>query len=146
MTTATPVQHRSLAPVLLVGHGSSGTSILSRLLRDYFKISFGTESQFIVRFHKRLSMYGDLTDDANYERLVDHLLTERWFERCHNKWGFNADRQSLLDLQDRSFTSLVNAVFLQLAAQNEMPPRWGDKTPYYLFHLDLLDEMFQMLR
>ena len=57
------VRHNSQTPVFIVGHCSSGTSILSRLMRNYLRVSFGTESQFMVRFYRTLDWYGDLRDD-----------------------------------------------------------------------------------
>ncbi|QGJ69132.1 Sulfotransferase family protein [Planctomycetales bacterium 10988] len=136
------VQHSQTAPVLLLGHGSSGTSILSRLFRQYLKISFGTESQFIIRFLKRLPMYGDLNQDENLSRLVEHLCQERWFSRCEEKFGFRTTPNEILSrIEDRTYRGVLNAIFESLAEHQGMD-RWGDKTPEYVFDLPLLKELW----
>jgi hypothetical protein len=136
-----PVHHTLSVPLILVGHGSSGTSITSALLRRYLGVSFGTESQFIPRFARRLHQYGDLNDDANCRRLVRHLLKERWFERCR-KFGFSTTEEAVMrDLRERSLRGVCDAVFSQFARHNHAQ-RWGDKTPEYTHHLPLIHGLF----
>lgn len=137
------VHHRTLAPVLILGHGNSGTSILSRLLRNYLRVSFGTESQFIVRFANNLRSYGDLQNDTNLRHLIQDISRERWFQRCHKKWGFEVDCDAVFDdVQTRTYRGVLDAVFLQLARHNDMAPRWGDKTPEYTTQLDVIGPLF----
>lgn len=135
------VLHTNPAPVMIIGHGSSGTSILTRLMRDYLDVAFGTESQFIIHYYNRLPMYGDLQQDANLRTLVEHILRERWFERC-GKWGFATTVDAVLaDVQARTYRGVLDAVFLQLA-KHFGHPRWGDKTPEYTHHLATIGELF----
>lgn len=136
------VHHQSLAPVFIIGHGSSGTSILSRLLREQLKISFGTESQFIVRYARRLAAYGDLRQRANLERLVSHIATERWFERCQSKFGFRTSPEAIVaDILEPTYAGVLDAIFSQLA-RHMGTLRWGDKTPDYVHDLDVLGSLF----
>ena len=137
------VRHNSQTPVFIVGHGSSGTSILSRLMRNYLRVSFGTESQFMVRFYRTLDWYGDLRDDRNLRHLIGDLLKERWFDRCREKWGFRVDAETIFSrVEDRSYRGVLEAIFLELARHNGMAPRWGDKTPEYANDLDVLWTLF----
>lgn len=136
------VQHGNLCPVILVGHGSSGTSIFSRLLRNHLRVSFGTESQFIVDYYRRLNRYGDLSDDANLHKLIADISGERWFQRCHKKFGFTFDPQAAFSaVKERTYRGVLDAIFLQLAQYNEMAPRWGDKTPGYATDLPVIGEI-----
>lgn len=64
------VMHTRLAPVHVIGYPRSGRSLTCRLLRRYLKVSFGTESQFVVRYSRRLRRYGDFNDDSNLRRLI----------------------------------------------------------------------------
>jgi hypothetical protein len=135
------VIHRERVPVIMLGHGSSGTSILATLLRDHLHIAFGTESQFIVRYYQRLEQYGDLTVEENLRKLVLHLVQERWFTRCR-KWGFATTPAAILaDVQHRTYRGVLDAVFGQLAKHFGYP-RWGDKTPEYVKHLNVLGDLF----
>lgn len=137
------VVHKNLEPVILLGHGSSGTSILSRLLREHLRVSFGTESQFIIKYYHRMDHYGDLNDDANLRLLIDDLVQERWFARCKKKWGFEPDKDIIFQsVRARTFRGVLDSFFLHLAEHNDMAPRWGDKTPEYALNLPIMGELF----
>ncbi|MBX3441609.1 MAG: sulfotransferase [Planctomyces sp.] len=137
-----PVVHRSLEPVHIIGHGRSGTSNMVRLLRDYLRISFGTESQFIIRFHQNLASYGDLTVESNRRRLVEHICTERWFQRCYKRFRFTTTPDAILaDIREFTYPGVLAATFRQLAKHFGLE-RWGDKTPEYHHDLDVLLSLF----
>jgi len=135
-------QHNDNSPVMIVGHGSSGTSILTRLMRDYLGVAFGTESQFIVRYYRRLHRYGELADDANLRRLIRDILGERWFERSRKFGGFAPSVDGVFDdVQERTYRGVLEAVFGQFA-KHLGTARWGDKTPEYTHDLPILGELF----
>ncbi len=132
---------KSSPPVFVIGSARSGTSILSRLIRDYLKVSFGTESQFIVRVFKRLGRYGDLRQGRNLGRLLSDLQGERCFQRW-KKFGFSFDPVRICGrLRKKSYSGLLEAIFMDLAIHNKMH-RWGDKTPEYINDLDVLLRLF----
>ncbi|NOT26902.1 MAG: sulfotransferase [Acidobacteria bacterium] len=134
--------HTRRSPVFVIGFPRSGTSITCRLLRRYLKVSFGTESQFIIRYLRRLSEFGDLRDDANVRRLLYEISTERFFARSRHNWGFVFDvEQAINTLTSRSYSAVLHAIFNQLADHNGMV-RWGDKTPAYNYHLRELRQLF----
>ena len=135
------VNHLELAPVMIIGHGSSGTSITGQMIRDYLRVSFGTESQFIPRYYYRLARYGDLAVDANLRRLVADILDERWFVRCR-KFGFETNVDAVLcGVAQRTYRGVLESIFGQLALHHRMA-RWGDKTPEYIHHLPVLRALF----
>lgn len=134
--------HTRLSPVFVIGYPRSGTSLTCRLLRRYLKVSFGTESQFIVRYYRRLPRYGDLNEDANVQGLIAAISTERFFQRSKHNWGFRFNREEAFRaLKSRTYSGVLEAVFGQLADHNEMV-RWGDKTPQYNTELDVLLTLF----
>ena len=136
------VTHRRATPVFVIGHARSGTSITGAMIRKYLKINFGPESQFIVRYFKRLPRYGALHDDRNLRLLVDDIVGERCFSRWKKRFGFSLDRERVLaDLQERSYRGVLMAIFGQFAAYHGMD-RWGDKTPEYNRDLRVLDTLF----
>jgi hypothetical protein len=136
-----PIRHRRLDPVFVVGHGRSGTSILSTLLRDHLRVAFGTESQFFIRFYQQLSRYGDLTREANRRLLVEDLSRERFFQRS-KKYGVRLDvDRAVREAAPQSYAGVLAAIMRQNAECQRMD-RWGDKTPEYTSHLPVLRELF----
>jgi len=134
--------HHRTNPVFVIGYARSGTSLLCRLMRRYLKLSFGTESQFILRYLALLPSYGDLEVDANVQRLLRELGRERFFSRSEHNWGFRYDpERAFADLRGRTYRDVLEAVFGQLASHNGMS-RWGDKTPSYNDNLPALAALF----
>ena len=136
------IVHNQKEPVIILGHARSGTSILGDLLRKYLRISFGPESQFLIRFYKLLPRYGDLTQEKNLSRLLHDVLQERCFQRWQNKFGYSLDEAEIFSrIQEPGYKGIVYAVFHYLAQCGGMQ-RWGDKTPMYNLHLDIIQELF----
>lgn len=137
-----PVVHRSTVPVHVIGHGRSGTSVFIRMLRKYLQIAFGTESQFILRYSRRLAQYGDLSRSSNRRQLVEDICRERWFQRTGRKFDFSTSPEAILDeIREPTYAGVLDAVFRQLAKHLHMQ-RWGDKTPEYLHDLPVLYNLF----
>lgn len=136
-----PIVHRRGDPLFVVGHGRSGTSILTNLIRRYLRVAFGTESQFFVRFERRLASYGDLHDARNLRALVDDIAAERFFVRSR-KYNLELDIARVCrDAEPRSYAGVLTAIFSQFAESQNMA-RWGDKTPEYSHHLPVLHRLF----
>jgi hypothetical protein len=139
-----PVTHTSNVPVFVIGAARSGTSILCTLIRRYLKISFGTESQFILRVYQTLPRYGNLQDDAHLHRLVDDIAKERCFRRWIRRFGFTIDKERAFlraARGRRDYATVLEAFFEQLANHHGMQ-RWGDKTPEYNSRLPVLLSLF----
>jgi hypothetical protein len=134
--------HTRRSPVFVIGLPRSGTSVTCRLLRRYLKVSFGTESQFIIRYLRRLQQFGDLDHDANVRRLLYEISTERFFARSRKNWGFVFDVDRAVNtLTARSYSAVLHSIFSQLAEHNGMV-RWGDKTPAYNHNLREIRQLF----
>ncbi|WP_161604317.1 sulfotransferase family protein [Roseiconus nitratireducens] len=129
-------------PVILIGNARSGTSILSHLMRDWLGIAFPTESQFIIKYFERQEAYRPLEDLVNLRRLVEHLLSERWLERSHkfNKFTLTVD-EVIAHVEVKTYAGVLDAIFSCFADHVGLQ-RWGDKTPGYIHHLDVIYELF----
>ena len=107
----------------------------------HLQICFGTESQFIVRYYRRLAQYGDLSSPRNMRRLLADVAGERCFERW-GKFNFQLDVEGVLrNIVEPTYAGLLRSVFEQLSAHMGMS-RWGDKSPEYVFDLPILDERY----
>lgn len=140
-TEEVTVRHTRQDPVFVIGHGRSGTSILTNLIRKYLGVAFGTESQFFVRYYRRLSAYGDLNVEANLERLLNDIAGERFFARSR-KFGLHLDvARAMRECKARTYAAVLDAILRQ-CADAQRRARWGDKTPEYIRHLPVLLELF----
>ena len=138
----TIAEHTRFNPVFVLGHARSGTSLMCRLLLDHLGVNFGTESQFIIRYHTRLQRYGDLSADRRLRRLFDEISRERFFERTRRNFGFVFDvDRAMRSIESRTYAGALHAIFEQFAFGKGMT-RWGDKTPEYCRHLPVLRELF----
>ncbi len=137
-----PVKHSRENPVFILGHARSGTSILVKMVRKYLKVNFGTESQFIIRYYRRLSQYGDLNDDKNLRSLINDISRERCFKRWKKRFGFDLDPEQVFDnVRERTYRGVLDSFFGQFCDYHQMV-RWGDKTPEYSLHLGEMMELF----
>jgi Sulfotransferase family len=139
-----PARHRRRAPVFVIGTARSGTSLLCTLLRRYLQLSFGTESQFIVRVYRQLPTYGDLRDERNLRALVEAIARERCFERWTRRFGFVLDANAVFEAARGGrpgYAGVLDAIFSQFARYHGMD-RWGDKTPEYNYNLPVLLSLF----
>ena len=135
-------EHTRFDPVFVLGHPRSGTSLMCRLLLDHLGVNFGTESQFMIRYYKRLHKYGDLRDDRCLRWLFEEIGRERFFERTRRNFGFVLDvDRAMRSITSRSYAGVLQAIFEQFAIGKGMT-RWGDKTPEYASHLPVLRELF----
>jgi hypothetical protein len=135
------ISHRRHDPVFIVGHGRSGTSVLTHLVRKYLRVAFGTESQFFVRYYRRLDRYGDLARESARRLLVEDLSRERFFQRSR-KYGVRLDvERAVREAAPPTYAGVLAAIMRQSAESQQME-RWGDKTPEYSRHLPVLYELF----
>ena len=136
------VMHPRRDPLMVIGHGSSGTSICAGLIRKYCGVAFGNESQFMIRFARHAAHFGDLNKAVNLDRLVSDLLRERYFKRSAEKYGFRPTREQIIArTREKTCSGVFRAVF-ELMAEHQQTDRWGDKTPEYSLHLPELGCLF----
>jgi Sulfotransferase family len=119
-------------PIFIVGCPRSGTSLLRDLLRSHSRLCIPHESGVIPKLY---ASYGDPPDSVQARRLATDLLTSTGIA----SWKLGLDPSQLE--HHRSFAGLVRELYSTWAA-SEGKPRWGDKTPLYVLHLDTILELF----
>ena len=121
--------------VFVLGAPRSGTTFLASLLE---KTSYQSpyETQFIIKYYRKLARYGDLNDLANFERLVKDILRERAVMQLK----LDVDVKQLFDELGGNVTyaGLVH----KLCSMGARNPKWGDKTPHYLMDFEVLYKLF----
>jgi hypothetical protein len=119
------------SPVVILGVSRSGTTLLKAMLDAHSQLAIPSESYFIPQLWDR---HGERPDR---DAFVDDL---RRLERI-KAWGVDPD-----DVRDRlgerpTFSEAVQAIFT-VYAEAQGKQRFGEKTPLYMQHLDVLDRAF----
>jgi Sulfotransferase family len=118
-------------PLILLGVSRSGTTLLRVILDRSPGISIPDESFFVPLLARR---HGRTIEAARFLDDVARIPTIR-------DWGVSVD-----DVARRVYSGMPTgeaiAAIYEAQAQASGKSRWGDKTPMYMRHLDLLDELF----
>lgn len=133
-------------PIFIVGCPRSGTTLLQWILKSHPRISFPSgESGFFIRFYRNIGEYGDLSRVEDVERLLTDIWATKpdYFERMF--LGIKFDPLKYAKQFHRqgcdSITKIIDSLYLENAkAENKI--RWGDKTPFYVLHLDKILDIF----
>jgi hypothetical protein len=127
-------------PIFVVGAQRSGTTLLRYILCSHPRLYIPPESNFIPRFFQRRPRA-----PMQRQQAIDTLngiLTYRMFFR-----DWREDRPvpaAFVDsLPDATPATFLDALYSQYACRFGAE-RWGDKSPIYTVHLDLLAEIFPM--
>lgn len=124
-------------PLFVLGCPRSGTTLLAELVG---RTPFGkpTETQFIVKYARKLAEYGDLADDARLDRLLGDILRER----AVLQWKLGVGPAEIrARCRGRTYAEVVDAL-MTLRSERRGWPGWGDKTPHYTLAADVLDARF----
>jgi hypothetical protein len=129
-------------PFFIVGCDRSGTTLLRLILDRSDDVAIPTESMFIADMAAIRSRFGDLASDEQFDRLAEAA----WRHPKVREWRLEGapprrDGRS----GEPAYRAALEAPFLAYAAQHGKP-RWGDKTPYYIGHIDELRRVFPEAR
>ncbi len=125
-------------PLFILGAPRSGTTLLAKLL-EHTRYGRAFETHFIPGYYKKLQQYGDLSLFPNFKKLVTDILNERVVMH----WELNLDIEAFFNRLDTPIT--YNQIINQLCLISENKTKheyWGDKTPQYLEHIDIIYHLF----
>jgi sulfotransferase family protein len=118
-------------PVIVLGVGRSGTTLLRVMLDRNSELAIPYESFFVVplarRHGRRPKLAAFLEDLDRFYQLYE--------------WGIAPD-DVRPRLRDGMTTGEAIAAVFEVYAEREGKPRWGDKTPLYMQSLPLLERLF----
>lgn len=135
-------------PLFIVGMPRSGTKLLRELLNRHPGIAIPViESQFIPDMIAQFGNPPDLGFDDEFDRFYQKFSGTKFFLKMKER-GYILNKDELDRTMDRrSWSSILEAIFKFYA-----PPEkdknfiWGDKTPSYLTHIDLLKSLYPQAR
>ena len=118
-------------PLIVLGVGRSGTTLLRVMLDRNTKLAIPDESFFMLPLARRHR--GRVKADAFYDDL-------RRLPRLH-EWDIQPE-DVRPRLRDGMTTGEAISTIFETYAEKQGKPRWGDKTPLYMQHLPLLERLF----
>jgi hypothetical protein len=118
-------------PVIVLGVGRSGTTLLRVMLDRNSELAIPYESFFVPQLahrHGKRPDIGDYLDDLGRLRTL-------------YDWGIKPD-DVRPRLHEGMTTSEAIAAIFETYAERQGKTRWGDKTPLYMQQLPLLEELY----
>jgi hypothetical protein len=118
-------------PVIVLGVGRSGTTLLRVMLDRNSELAIPYESFFVTPLahrHGRRPQLDDFLEDLG-----------RFYQLY--EWGISPDDVRPRLREGMTTGEAIAAVF-EVYAEHEGKQRWGDKTPLYMQHLPLLERLF----
>ena len=125
-------------PIFVVACPRSGTTLLQLMLSAHPRIAIPPENRFVVEGWIQRARFGDLRVRRNRVALAKWIIRRRMFR------DLELDRKAVRRAIVTGPPTIGSAmgIVLREYAHSKGKPRWGDKRPVYLKHLDWLLEMF----
>jgi hypothetical protein len=127
-------------PVFVVGCPRSGTTLLQLMLHAHPRIAIPPETRILVQAYNRRRSFGDMRSARNREALATWIATGPRTQFGDLGIDAGAFVERAVD-GPGSLGSVVGLVYVMFAERHGKP-RWGDKRPPYIRHLDQLLTMF----
>lgn len=127
-------------PMFVLGCARSGTTLLQLMLHAHPRMAVPPETRFVPEAYHRRVQFGDLSDTANLDGLLDWIM-----ERKQSKFrDLHLDPDTVRRRAHEVPPTLgsVLGVFLEQYAARWDKPRWGDKRPSYVRRMPLLLRLF----
>jgi hypothetical protein len=118
-------------PVIVLGVGRSGTTLLRVMLDRNTTLAIPYESFFVLPLARR---HGDR---PRLDAFLDDL--DRFYQLY--EWGISREDVRPRLREGMTTGEAIAAVF-EVYAEREGKARWGDKTPLYMQHLPLIERLF----
>lgn len=131
-------------PVFIIGMPRSGTKLMRAMLNQHPKISLTlAESQCIPYFVRK---YGDppkFNQRAILESFINDFLHTSFF-RTMKKIGYDFDMHNFSScINPLSWSSIFEYVLRHFGSKGQhVDAIWGDKTPGYINHMELIKRIF----
>jgi len=124
-------------PFFILGSQRSGTTMLRLMLNNHPNLCVPHETGFVIPFYLKLDHYAPLENKNNLSRLIDDIA-----QHPHVVNGeLIKDKDALLSKKPGDYATLI-AEIMRSYADACGKKRWGDKTPSYTEHIDILYRLF----
>jgi hypothetical protein len=127
-------------PIFILGCPRSGGTLLRLMLRAHPRIAIPPETRLLLDAYEHRGAYGDLRRLANRQALAEWIVAGAGTRFG----GLGLDPRTVADEIIAGPPTLGSALEIALRAYARRlgKPRWGDKRPGYVQHIDALLRMF----
>ncbi|MDN3357043.1 sulfotransferase [Actinomadura sp. DC4] len=127
-------------PIFVLGCPRSGTTLMRLMLRAHPRIAIPPETRLLLDAYEHRGAYGDLRLPANHQALAEWIVAGAGTRFD----GLGLDPRSVAEEIVAGPPTLGSALEIALGAYARRlgKPRWGDKRPGYVQHIDALLRMF----
>lgn len=137
-----------IGPVFIVGMPRSGTKLLRALLNQNPGVGIARiETHFLPYWTKNWEKYGDLSDPQIFRKFYQEAMNLPYFMYMSER-GALIGEETWYSMCRRHTPSGVFEALIRHDAEVEYGTDkiWGDKTPDYISHMELLKELFPEAR
>jgi hypothetical protein len=120
-----------MSAVVVLGVSRSGTTLLKAMLDAHSQLAIPSESYFLPQLWDR---HGERPERDAFVEDLTRLQRLR-------EWGVDPEQVRARLPERPTFAEAIESIY-RLYAESEGKPRFGDKTPLYMQHLDVLDRAF----
>ncbi len=126
----------------------SGTKLLLALLNQSPRVAVSTlETGFLPYWIENWGSYGDLSDRATFARFYNEATKLPYFANLALRDRLVIEKDWYQSCRDYSAAGVFEALIrLEVAAPPETDTIWGDKSPSYTRHVELLKSLFPEAR
>jgi hypothetical protein len=127
-------------PIFILGCPRSGGTLLRRMLRAHPRIAIPPETRLLLDAYEHRSAYGDLRRLANRQALAEWIVAGAGTRFD----GLGLDARAVAEEIVAGPPTLGSALEIawRAYARRLGKPRWGDKRPGYVQHIDALLRLF----
>ena len=132
--------------LVLTGTGRSGTSYLAEALYECLDFGFSSEPKFIADMARRAHRYGDLTEQKNFDSLIQDVYQSRLLTLLKTRLGYQHTLDEFREqFIEQSYRGSVYAA-LALVAKTRGKSRLAYKDPLDIRNLKLIGNLLPTSR
>jgi len=123
------------SPFFVVGCPRSGTTLLRWMLREHPRLAIPPEAPWLIELAPRRGIWSRKRLTKVFDQILRH---PRYLD-----WWLSAEkvRAAMEERRPSNYGELVDVLFSAYALR-EGKPRWGDKTPENVLHIEFLARLF----
>ncbi len=137
-------------PFFIVGNSRSGTTLVSRILKNNPNIHVLNETHFFEEFSSQIQAFQDLNHDQFY-RMVNLMITiqRKDYYRKSEYQEYPDEAEKILaefEQGNNKKFEVLNKIFFAKEAGRQGKKRSGDQTPRHVFYIDEIFTMYPEAR